>query len=264
MDFATLLGLFAGVIVIAGAVASSSDMGSFVNLPGVLIVVGGTTAAVLVKFPLKNCIDAFAGGLKVAFIEGQERPEELIKQATFLSAIARKKGKLALESAVIKSRFFKKGAQLIADGHSPEFIRKLLTMEMDNSIERHQLSERVFRAIGDSAPAFGMIGTLVGLVQMLTKMDDPAMLGSGMAVALLTTLYGSVIANLFAIPLADKLLMRAQEEYLSKALIIESIICIDEGQNPKVMEELLATYLPGHQRAAMLGEHHSIRPVTPE
>lgn len=248
MDFATLAGLISGVAVITLAVASGSDFGVFLNLPGFLIVIGGTTAAVLIKFPLRTCIASFIEGLNTAFVDRSERPFELITLATRLAETVRKKGQLALEDEQIKNPFFRKGAALIADGRNPDFIRKVMTMDMDHAIERHLVGERVFRAIGESAPAFGMIGTLVGLVQMLSNMDNPDSLGMGMAIALLTTLYGSLIANLIALPIADKLQMRAYAEHTNKALIVESLINIEKGVNPKIMEEILLTYLPNRER----------------
>jgi chemotaxis protein MotA len=254
MDVATLAGLIAGIAIISAAISSSSDLMTFVNIPGLMIVLGGTTAAVLIKFPMKTARQAFANGVRSAFLHREQHAEDIIKQAVQLSMIGRKKGKLALEQVEVRNPFFEKGILMIADGHSSDFIRKALTLDMDLSIERHQLGERVFRAIGDSAPAFGMIGTLVGLVQMLTKMDDPSGIGMGMAIALLTTLYGSLVANLVAIPIADKLQMRAQEEYHNRGLIIESIGCIHDGQSPRVMEEVLLAYLPSEQRDAGNGD----------
>ncbi len=257
MDFATLAGLISGVAVITFAVSSGSDLLIFLNMPGFFIVVGGTTAAVLIKFPLKICIQSFVAGVKTAFVDRSERPEQLIKLATKLSALKRKRGNLALENTPIRNSLFKKGIMLVVDGHKTDFIKKVMRLEMEHSIERHEVGERVFRAIGESAPAFGMIGTLVGLVQMLSNLQDPDSLGMGMAVALLTTLYGSLIANLFALPIADKLQMRHESEYQNKALILESIIGIEKGENPKIMEEVLLTYLPGNDRKFFLNQNES-------
>ena len=251
MDFATLAGLIAGIGVIGLAVSQGSDFSVFINLPGFLIVVGGTGAAVLIKFPLKICIESFVEGLKTAFVDRSEQSLQLIKIASNLADIARKQGKLVLEDHPVKNPFFRKGIQLIVDGHKPDFIRKVMTMEMDQSVDRHLVGERVFRAIGDSAPAFGMLGTLVGLVQMLTQLDDANKIGMGMAVALLTTLYGSLIANLIALPIADKLQMRALSEHNNKELILECLMNIEKGENPRVMEEILVTYLPNNQREAL-------------
>jgi len=254
MDFATLAGLIAGIATITFAISTGSDLLIFLNLPGFLIVAGGTIAAVLIKFPLKICLQSFTEGIKTAFVDRSERPEELIKLATELASLKRKHGNLALEDAHIKNALFNKGIELVIDGHKADLITKVLQLEMDHAIERHEVGERVFRAIGDSAPAFGMIGTLVGLVQMLSNMQDPNALGLGMAVALLTTLYGSLIANLIALPIADKLQMRHESEYQNKALIIECILGIEKGENPRIMEEILITYLSGDQRKSILNK----------
>lgn len=254
MDISTLLGLLAGVGIITFAVSTGSNFLIFLNLPGFLIVAGGTIAAVLIKFPLKICMQSFIAGVKTAFVDRSERPETLIKLATNLAAIKRKNGSLGLQDVQIKNQLFKKGVDLIVDGHKENFIKKVLQLEIENSIERHEVGERVFRAIGDSAPAFGMIGTLVGLVQMLSAMNDPSSLGSGMAVALLTTLYGSLIANLIAIPIADKLQMRHEGEHQDKTLVLECILGIERGDSPRIMEEILVTYLSGNERETITGQ----------
>lgn len=239
MDKATLLGLSAGIAIILAAIASASEMTTFFNLPGLMIVIGGTIAALFIKFPLAQVLPAFFGGLKVVTSHRTDSARSLVNQTLDLSMLARKRGKLSLEKAQIQNAYLQKGANLIADGHSAAFIRKVMKLDLENNIEQFQLGERLFRAIGDSAPAFGMIGTLVGLVQMLSHLEDPAGIGQGMAVALLTTLYGSLIANLFANPIADKLQLRAQEDYYSSQLIIEGLLAIHEGMSPKVIEQLL-------------------------
>ena len=256
MDFATLAGLIAGISVITFAVSSGSDFYIFLNLPGFFIVFGGTAAAVLIKFPLKICIQSFIAGIKTAFVDRSERPEQLIKLAIQLTSVKRKKGNLALENTPIRNTLFKKGIELLIDGHKIDFIKKVMQLEIEHAIERHEVGERVFRAIGDSAPAFGMIGTLVGLVQMLSNMQDPNTLGMGMAVALLTTLYGSLIANLVAIPIADKLQMRHESEYQNKTLILECIVGIEKGENPRIMEEILFTYLSGNDRKLLMNHNN--------
>ena len=160
-----------------------------------------------------------------------------------MASKVRKDGLLSLEDEPVNNVFFKKGIQLCVDGQSPEFVKKVLDNEMDRSIERHELGERIFRAIGDAAPAFGMIGTLVGLVQMLANMSDPSSIGPAMAVALLTTLYGALFANLIAMPIADKLQMRYMYDRKTKSLIVEGVLGIAQGESPHVIDEILVTYL---------------------
>ncbi len=248
MDFATLIGLIFGTGVIILAMLSGSDVSVFINVPGMLIVLGGTFAATLIKFPVGDCFRAFALAVKKAFWQEADRPADLIQLANSLTEIVRKKNLIALENEEIDNPFFRKGIQLCIDGRKPEFIRNVLTKEMNLSIERHEMSEIVFRAIGESAPAFGMIGTLVGLVQMLSNMQEPSSIGPAMAVALLTTLYGALFANLVALPIADKLRSRANQEHVNKSLIIESVLGIQQGVHPRILDELLETYLPSRIR----------------
>ncbi len=248
MDLATLLGLVSGFGVIIGAIAVGGSLMLFLNAPAVIIVVGGTTAATLIKFPLKTFLSAFKVAMR-AFRSKADDPNKLIREALKLSQVARKSGLLALENQKIGNPFLKQGIQLAVDGNPPEFVRKALNQDIDLAIERHETGQHIFRAIGESAPAMGMIGTLIGLVQMLSNMDDPKQIGPAMAVALLTTLYGAIIANAFALPIAEKLSLRSKEERLNKSLVIETITAIQEGLNPRVMETLLKTYLPDSKRA---------------
>lgn len=248
MDISTWLGLIAGIIIILLAVMSGSDMEIFINVPGFMIVAGGTLAATLIKFPLKDCFHSSILAIKTAFGAHELDSNALIQEVIRLAGIVRSQGVKAMEDVAVKNHFLRKGLILTADGRDEEFIRKLLTKEMNLSIERHEVGERIFRAIGDSAPAFGLIGTLVGLVQMLSNMDDPNSIGPAMAVALLTTLYGALIANLFAFPIADKLQHRNLSDRLTSSLIIEGVIGIKQGQNPRLMEDILEGYLPSNLR----------------
>lgn len=253
MDLATLIGLVGALGVIGAAIVVGGDASTFVNLPSILIVVGGTFMAALIKFPVAQFLGAFKSAGR-AFQYRSEDPRKLIDQTVDLAQVARKEGLLALESYEVENPFLQQGIQLVADGHEPELVRKVLGQEIDLTIERNEKGENVFRAIGDVAPAMGMIGTLIGLVQMLSNMDDPKMIGPAMAIALLTTLYGAVIANAIAIPIADKLANRNGEERLSRTLILEGLLSIQEGLNPRVIEELLKTYLPSNQRETPVEE----------
>lgn len=247
MDLATLIGLVGALGVIVGAIVVGGDIGLFVNVPSIIIVIGGTVMASLIKFPLGSFLGAFKVAMK-AFLHKTDAPEVLIGEALELAAAARKSGLLALENMEIRNEFLEKGIQLCVDGHDPEFVKKMLGKDINQAIERHEIGQNIFKAIGDVAPAMGMIGTLIGLVQMLSSMDDPKSIGPAMAVALLTTLYGAVIANAFALPISDKLAFRSAEERCNKSLILETIGGIQEGLNPRVLEALLKTYLPEHKR----------------
>ncbi len=248
MDFATLIGLILGTLVILMAMLTGSEASVFINIPGLMIVLGGTIASTLIKFSIRSCFLSFILAIKKAFWQAGDKPADLIQLANELSNIVRKQSLIALENTEVKNPLFKKGVQLCVDGHKPAFIRNVLTKEMNQSIQRHELSEKVFRAMGDAAPAFGLIGTLVGLVQLLSNMQEPSSIGPAMAVALLTTLYGALFANLFAIPIADKLKSRTDEERINKSLIIESVLGIQQGVNPQILDELLETYLPTNKR----------------
>ncbi len=251
MDIATLLGLIGGMAIIFAAIVTGSDLMIFLNLPGVMIVVGGTAAATLIKFPLAHCFSAVRVAFK-AFRYELDSPLDLIRQANELAAVVRKNGVLALDGQPVSNEFLAKGVQMAVDGLPPEFVRRALREDMEQSMERHDVGQKIFRAIGDSAPAFGMIGTLVGLVQMLSNMQDPKSIGPAMAVALLTTLYGALIANLIALPIADKLELRGLQEKVNKLLMIESIVSIQQGQNPRIMDEMLEAYIPHHERQKLL------------
>lgn len=242
MDLATLIGLVGALGVIVISIFMGGSAGSFLNLPSILIVVGGTLAATLMRFPLAHMLGAFQVALK-AFIHKAERPSELVEQSMNLANIARKEGVLGLEEVEVPNEFLHRGIQFVIDGQEPELVERMLAKDIDLTIERNEEGIRIFTAIGDAAPAMGMIGTLIGLVQMMSNMSDPKAIGPAMAVALLTTLYGSVLANAVALPIADKLSHRSAEEKNSKSLILESVRAIQEGMNPRVMEELLRTYI---------------------
>ena len=155
---------------------------------------------------------------------------------------------LALENVEIKNDFLKQGVQYLVDGIEPELVEEMLYKDMTLSLERHQNGQQIFKSIGDVGPAMGMIGTLIGLVQMLSNLGDPSSLGPAMAVAMLTTLYGAILANMVALPIADKLELRSKEEMMLKSLIIDALLGIQKGQNPRLIQDLLKTYLPVKKR----------------
>ena len=247
VDIATLVGLLGGFGIIIGAIATGGDIMIFMDVPSTLIVVGGTFMVTLMQVSLSDFLGSFAIGLK-AFLYKVDDPKKLIEEAVALADIARKNGLLALEGQEISNTFMKKGIGLCVDGHDPALVQKMLTTDIDLTIQRHEVGQRMFKNMATMAPAMGMIGTLVGLVQMLANMSDPAAIGPAMAVALLTTLYGAVIANAFAQPIADKLGRASELEQTNKALILETISGIQEGMNPKVLEQMLSTYLPPKKR----------------
>lgn len=247
VDLATLLGFLGAFGVVAAAIFFGGSALVFFNIPSILIVLGGTFLVVLMKFSMSQFFGAFKVATR-AFIYKLEAPEDVIPQIIELSTIARKEGMLALEQAEVKNSFLKQGIDMLIDGTKPEVIKNLLMKDMQQTVDRHKWGAKVFSASGDVAPAMGMIGTLIGLVQMLSSMDDPKAIGPAMAVALLTTLYGAVFANMVALPIADKLGLRKVEEGRLKAICIDGVIGIAEGQNPRVLEPLLKTYLAPSRR----------------
>lgn len=254
MDIATLIGLGSGTAVVLAAIFMGGQFMAFVNLPGVLIVIGGALAATVLRFTLTDVLTSFRLGLATALSQNRTTPQMVIDEIAELARRARKKGLIGLDGVETRNEFLKKGIQLSVDGLSFEFVKDALTRERDLYIERHEEGERIFRALGEAAPAFGMIGTLIGLVQMLSTMEDPQTIGPSMAVALLTTLYGALIANLVAVPIADKLAAKVQVEYLIRTLVIEGTLHIQSKTNPDVMVEFLSAYLPESQRGTELAE----------
>lgn len=248
MDIATVAGILAGTIVVAMAIFVGGDFATFMNLPSVLIVIGGALAATVIRFPIAGVVSAFVLGGRVAFTHKKIEPRELIDQIAGLADVLRKKGPLGLENIPVDDEFLAKGVQHIADGYDAAFIREALERERDLNLERLEEGQRIFKAIGDSAPAFGMIGTLVGLVQMLANMDDPSAIGPSMAVALLTTLYGALIANLIALPIADKLALKARTEEVNQTLVLDGILQIRDSKSPSLIREMLVAYLPDKHR----------------
>jgi chemotaxis protein MotA len=248
MDIATVIGILAGTTVVALAIFVGGDFATFMNLPSVLIVLGGAMAATIIRFPLRGVASAFALGGRIAFTHRKVEPRELIEEIADLADVMRKKGPLGLEHMEVSNDFLAKGVQHIADGYDGAFIRESLERERDLNLERLEEGQRIFKAIGDSAPAFGMIGTLVGLVQMLANMDDPSTIGPAMAIALLTTLYGAVIAALIALPIADKLALKARAEEVNQTLVLDGILQIRESKSPSLIREMLVSYLPQKNR----------------
>lgn len=247
MDLATLIGFVGAMGIVGAAMIVGGSPLIYFNVPSLLIVVGGSLLVVLMKFSLAQFLGSIKVALNVLFIK-LDKPEDLINKSVVLVETARKGGLLSLENVEISNAFMKKGVQLLVDGHSSEIVQEMLEKDINLTLERHSIGRKVFLALGDVAPAMGMIGTLIGLVQMLSTMDDPKSIGPAMAIALLTTLYGSMIANMVALPIADKLALRSSEEKLNKDLMLDAITAIQRGQNPRVVKDTLKNYLPVNKR----------------
>jgi len=238
-----------GVALLAYSVFSGGEMAWFINYPSMAIVLGGASAAVLVSFPLRS----LTGLLKVtknAFFAKSLRPVKVIGDMVSYAEVARRDGILSLENMTkdIDDEFVVKGIQMAVDGIDPALIEQIMTCELDSLADRHARGKSILDAITKYAPAFGMIGTLFGLVIMLQNMDDPSKIGPGMAVAILTTLYGAIVSNLFSGPLADKLAKRSEEELLVKSIVIKGVMAIQSGDNPRIVEQKLKTFLPPRLR----------------
>lgn len=247
MDLATLIGLIGAFGVVISSILLGGSASTFVNTPSLLVVMGGTFLVTMMKFSLGSFLSATKIAVK-AFIYRPTSAEQLIENAVELAKTARQGGLLALEDAEVPDDFMKSGLALLVDGHPADVVRSMLTKDLQMTLKRHSDGQDIFKAIGDVGPAMGMIGTLIGLVQMLSNMDDPKQIGPAMAVALLTTLYGAILANMVALPIADKLAVRSREENNSKSLIIDALLGIQAGQNPRVIENMLQTYLPRSKR----------------
>jgi chemotaxis protein MotA len=249
VDIATLIGMLGGLGIVVSAVVLGGSALVFLDPASALIVLGGSTFVVLSKFSLHQFLGAFKVAAK-AFSFKLPTTEALIEEILEVANIARKEGILALENREISVPFFKMGIQLMIDGQPPEVVREILEKERVLTLDRHRWGAKVFSAMGDVGPAMGMIGTLVGLVQMLSNMEDPKSIGPAMAVALLTTLYGAMLATMICLPMADKLNLRMNEEARMNALLIDAVSSIQNGTNPRVIEQLLSSYLPPVKRKA--------------
>ncbi len=247
MDLATVIGIVGAIGFIVMAMVMGGDLSMFVDVPSVLIVFCGSLFVVLSNYTMGQ----FFGIGKVAgkaFMFKIETPEELIEKAVELADSARKGGFLALEEAEIPNGFMQKGVDMLVDGHDADVVRATMQKDITLTTTRHEAGANLFKALGDVAPAMGMIGTLIGLVAMLSNMDDPKAIGPAMAVALLTTLYGAFLANVIAIPIQCKLENRKDEEELNQKLILDAVLGIQDGQNPKVIEGILKNYIAESKR----------------
>ncbi len=250
MDIATIIGLISGIGLVVGSIfMGGSGLMPFVNVPSLMIVVGGSVAAIMINFPLKDCLGVFSIVLK-CFLVKLPTSDELITKFKELATIARRDGLLSLESHVesIEDDFLKRGLEMVVSGTSKDDLTLVLETELTYIEQRHQIGKQIIEAVAAAAPAFGMIGTLIGLVQMLRALDDPSTIGVGMATALLTTFYGAVIANLFCLPLAGKLGARNQEEVMTRELMLAGLTALTDGLPPAAVQDRLVCYVSPKSR----------------
>ncbi len=254
MDLATIIGLLAAFGLMLSAIMQGGSLMIFIDIASILIVIGGTIGTVLVHFPIGEVMGAF-GVARHAFFNKSQSPIDIIEKLITFAGKARKEGILSLQSVMgeIDDEFFLKGLQMAVDGQEPEALKDMLEKEIEYVIERHEKGADIFSTIAAYSPAMGMIGTLIGLVQMLQNMSDPSSIGPAMAIALLTTFYGAVIANVVANPISGKLKIRSASEVLNKILVTEGMKAILEGENPRLMEQRLHAFVSPKERQSNFG-----------
>lgn len=244
MDIATIIGIFLGFILITGSIVAGGGWQMFLNIPSLAITMGGMLSATLIHFSLRQFLAIFSI-IKKTVLNKIPPQAELTQRMVNFAAINRRDGALALEQEMHKvdNSFVVKGLQMLVDGHDEETIRDLMSLEIQYLQERHSNGKKLLEFMGSAAPAFGMIGTLIGLIQMLRNLNDPSQIGGGMAVALLTTFYGALAANLVFIPLAGKLGFYSKAETLCMEMTVEGICAIARGDSPTVVREKLHAFV---------------------
>jgi chemotaxis protein MotA len=248
MDIATGLGLLAGAIVLVSLILMGGDLRMFADAHAFIVIFGGSFAATLIRFPLSSMFHGLPLGARFAFTMRRITQRELVDEIAELAEIARKQGPIGLEKVEVEDAFLAKGIRYVADGYEATFIRDNLERDRDNFLTHLDEGQKIYRAVGDCAPAFGMIGTLIGMVQMFANMTDPSKLGPLMAVALLATFYGAALANLLCLPIADKLHLKLVDEEVNRTLIIDGVLMIRESKSPTLVREMLLAYLPEKHR----------------
>jgi len=244
LDLASVFGLVGGIAVILITILLSGDLIGYVDIPSIICTFGGTIAMTFMAFPIKKLKEGIAA-LKYVFVYKETDAEYIIKSIIDLANTARKEGLLALEEAAqqLKDDFLQKGILLIVDGTDPELVRNILETELSFIEERHKSNQGVYEFMAAIGPGFGMLGTLIGLINMLANLSDPSTVGPNMAVAIVTTLYGSIIANVFCNPVISKLKIRSSQESLMKEVMLEGMLSIQAGENPRIIEEKLKAFM---------------------
>ena len=258
MDIASILGLVLCMILVIFGIVFDKDAGivvsnlfSFVDVPSILITFGGSFSCILASYTLPNYLAGLKSIMLIFKMSAMNVPD-VIKKIIELSNVARKEGLLSLEEAAsdIDDELLKKGILLIVDGTDPELVRAIMETELVSVEGRHKDKIGFWENLGAMGPAWGMIGTLIGLINMLKKMDDPSAIGPSMAVALITTLYGSILANWICAPVASKLKSKNADEMMVKEIEIEGLLSIQAGENPRVIEEKLKSFLAPADRGS--------------
>jgi chemotaxis protein MotA len=251
MDIATVIGVVLGFTVILGTIAyeSGGKMSIFFNIPALAIVFGGMTCATMIHFSMKQFLGIFSV-IKKTLLHKVLPPQELIQAMVNYAAINRRDGTLALEQEMGKVRepFLAKGLQMLVDGNEEEKIRELLGLEIQYMEERHAMGKKILDFMGASCPSFAMVGTLIGLISMLSKMENPSEVGRGMAVALVCTFYGAFMANMMFLPMGGKLGQHSKSEKLLMEMVVEGICAIAKGDNPTAVREKIQVFISANRR----------------
>jgi len=250
MDIGSFIGIISGISLILGAIFLGGDIHNFINIPGIMIVLGGTIATTLLTFQFRDVFASFKAAYFV-FLKKKEDPNKVVATMIKLCQISRRQGLLELSKVKTNSTFLKKSCGLISDGSENEVIRDALRTEIESLKMRHFIVQDVFKKMGTYAPAFGMLGTLIGLVQMLSKLSDPTTIGPAMATALLTTFYGSLLSTLLFLPIAGKLKARTVMEVINHEIMLEGSIAILDSNNPLIVYERLSSFIPARSRKSL-------------
>ncbi len=250
MDLGTIIGIVGGLALLGATVyTSGGSMGNFLHAGSVMTTFGGTLAALFVAYPFMKLKEVWSVG-RHAFNKKEQHAGEMINMLVTFSEKARREGLLALEDDIeeVDDPFLRKGVQLVVDGTDPELVKNIMNTDLDKIESRHNVGKDLFDMAGLLAPAFGMIGTLIGLILMLANLTDKASIGAGMSVALITTLYGAILANLIFLPISKKLEGRNYDEILLKEIMLEGTLSIQSGDNPRIVKDKLASFLAPSQR----------------
>ncbi|NLL21177.1 MAG: motility protein A [Firmicutes bacterium] len=257
-DILTIAGVVFGLGLVLWGILMESELSAFINLPGIMITLGGSFGAMLINFEMGQVRQVIKITMQVLF-DKEQNVSSLGPLFVKLAQKARREGLLALEDDLeeIEDPFLRNGLQMVIDGFEPDSIRDIMDTEIQTLIQRHQMGQNLYRTWGTLTPAFGMIGTLIGLVQMLSSLDNPDAIGPGMAVALLTTFYGVLLAYLIFNPVAGKLAIRSEMEVSRKVAIIDAVLALQAGVNPRILQEKLKAYLSPQERELLQEEKPS-------
>ncbi|MCA0400717.1 MAG: MotA/TolQ/ExbB proton channel family protein [Proteobacteria bacterium] len=249
MDLATIVGTVLGVATVVLLMLMDGHVSIYISEHAAIVIFGGATASTIIRYPFSTMMHGLPMGMKFALQMRALDPRALIEEITKIAEIMRKSGPMALENHKVDDPFLAQGIRYVVDGYDGEFIKSTMEKDRDTFLAHLDEGQKIYRAIGDCAPAWGMIGTLLGMVGMFANMSDPSTLGPFMATALLATLYGALVANLFCLPIADKLHVKLEEEDISRSLIIDGVLQIRQAKSPGIIREMLLSYLPDHHKA---------------